>query len=157
MSIFRWACAMALVLTAGACAPAYAANDCGYAENTSGVTASGQLQALCDLTKRLGGQGAASSTPLAGSSSTTQVVGPFAPVLGRPINLTLSGTWSGTVVVQRSVNGGLTKQGLTVGGSPWASYTANCNEPVWTETEAGVTFYLVITRQSGTINFRVAQ
>lgn len=109
------------------------------------------------LTATVPAQSAATSTPLSGSSSTTQTVGPFTPQLGRPINLTLSGTWVGSVQLLRSIDGGTTKLPLTVGGSAWGSYSANANEPVWTETEAGATYYLAITRTSGTISYRIAQ
>jgi hypothetical protein len=48
------------------------------------------------------------STPLAGSTSASGALGPFAPTAGKPIWLSLSGTWTGTVAVKRSVDGGTT-------------------------------------------------
>lgn len=102
-------------------------------------------------------QTAATSTPLAGSSSTTQVVGPFAPQLGRPMNVTLSGTWTGSAQLLRSIDGGTTKTPITVGGATWASYSANANEPAWVETEAGATYYLALTLSAGTLTYRVSQ
>src|SRR5688572_10420171 len=68
------------------------------------------------------------SAPLAGSTSASGALGPFAPVAGKPIWLSLAGTWTGTVAVKRSVNGGTTKLPLTAGGQPWASFTANACE-----------------------------
>lgn len=97
------------------------------------------------------------STPLTGTASASTVVGPFTPQLARDIILTLSGTWTGAVVVKRSVDGGTTKLPLTVGGSSWGSYAANCQEPVWLETEAGATYYLDITIATGTLAYRMAQ
>lgn len=102
-------------------------------------------------------QAASTSTPLAGSSATTQTVGPFTPQLGRPINLRLTGTWTGSAQLLRSVDAGATRTPLTIGGSSWGSYGANANEPVWTETEAGATYYLALTVSSGTVTYRVAQ
>lgn len=89
------------------------------------------------------------------SGSTTP--GPFTPQLGRDMVLTLSGTWTGSVQLMRSVDGGTTKLPVTVGGTTWALFTANCNEPVWTSSESGATFYLAITVASGTVVYRLAQ
>lgn len=95
--------------------------------------------------------------PMAGSSATSIVAGPFAPITDVPIHLQLSGTWTGSAALQRSVDGGATRQGLTIGGAPWAQFTANANEAVWQEGESGATFYLAITIASGTLTYRVSQ
>ena len=100
---------------------------------------------------------AASSAPLTGSVSASGVVGPFSPVLGRTIWVSLTGTWTGSVVVQRSIDGGATRQPLTVAGQSWASFTANANEPIGDETVAGATYYLAITINSGALSYRIAQ
>ena len=50
---------------------------------------------------------AALSAPLVGTIAASGGVGPFAPQLGRPVWLTLSGTWAGTVQVLRSIDGGV--------------------------------------------------
>lgn len=109
------------------------------------------------LTASVPAQQAATSSPLSGSATGTANIGPFTPQLGRPINLTLSGTWSGSAQLMRSVDGGTVKTGLTVGGTSWGSFTANANEPVWTESEAGATFYLAVSITSGTLTYRIAQ
>ncbi|WP_232495037.1 hypothetical protein [Novosphingobium kaempferiae] len=95
--------------------------------------------------------------PMSGSSSTSIIAGPYAPITDTPIHLQLSGTWTGSVALQRSIDGGVTRQGLTVGGAPWAQFTANANEAVWQEGEAAATFYLAITIASGTLTYRVSQ
>lgn len=97
------------------------------------------------------------STPLAGSTSASGVLGPFVPVAGRAIWLSLSGTWTGTVRVKRSVDGGTTKLPLTAGGEPWASFTANACEPVAEDGESGAAYYLDTTLASGTLTYRMAQ
>jgi hypothetical protein len=101
--------------------------------------------------------GASGVTPLTGTAATTSTVGPFTPMLGRAIVLTLSGTWAGTAQLLRSTDAGTTKLPITIAGSAWGSYTANCNEPVTEETESGAVYYLSITLSSGTVTYRLAQ
>ena len=98
-----------------------------------------------------------SPVPLAGQASQSATVGPFAPLPDAPIHLELGGTWTGGVELQRSVDGGAIRNGLTAGGMPWASYAGNVNEVVWQEGERGATFYLAITLDSGTVSYRVSQ
>ncbi|WP_347303353.1 hypothetical protein V5740_01640 [Croceibacterium sp. TMG7-5b_MA50] len=85
------------------------------------------------------------------------VAGPFRPVAATPIHLQLSGEWAGRVSLERSVDGGATRQGLTVGGRRWGSFTTPANEPVWQENEAGATFWLNIEMTSGELIYRVSQ
>jgi hypothetical protein len=105
--------------------------------------------------------GAATTTtapaPLTGSTSAALTAGPFTPVADKPLVLTLTGTWTGTVKLLRSVNNGTTKLPLTLAGAPWAVYTANACEPVWEEAEAVAVFYLQFAPTSGTITYRLAQ
>jgi len=101
--------------------------------------------------------GAAISVPLAGTAAANTTVGPFVPQLGRPIWVTLSGTWTGSAQLLRSTNGGTTKLPLTVAGSVWGSFSASANEPVVEESDASATYYLAITIASGTLTYRVAQ
>lgn len=97
------------------------------------------------------------SMPLAGSLSASGIVGPFDPARGRAIWLSLSGTWTGTVTVQRSVDGGVTRLPLTAGGLPWAAFTGNACEPVAEDSESGAAYYLDVTIVSGTLTYRLAQ
>jgi len=97
------------------------------------------------------------AAPLTGSTATSAVVGPFAPRSGRAIVLALSGTWTGTVKVLRSVDGGATKGGLTAGGTAWGVFTGNACEPVWDESEAAATLFLDITVTSGSVTYRMGQ
>jgi len=101
--------------------------------------------------------GAAATTPLTGTAATTSVVGPYQPAIGRAVMLLLTGTWTGTVKVLRSVDGGTTKQPLTINGNTWGQFTANCCEAVWDESESAARFYLDITLASGSVTYRVAQ
>lgn len=95
--------------------------------------------------------------PLSGSASTATVAGPYPATPGLPIIVTLSGNWTGSAKILRSVDGGATKVALTVAGTLWGQFTGNACEPVWTESEAGVTFYLELAPASGTIAYRIAQ
>lgn len=99
----------------------------------------------------------AASTALTGTATTSLVAGPFTPELGRAIWLTLSGTWSGNVALERSTDGGATRLPLTVGGQSWATFAANANEPIGEETVSGATYYLSVTLTSGTLSYQVAQ
>ncbi|WBH17906.1 hypothetical protein [Sphingomonas radiodurans] len=100
---------------------------------------------------------AAGTAALGGSIAVSGMVGPFLPALGHPIRVTLSGSWSGVVEVLRSADGGATMLPLTAGGERWGRFTANANEMVAEEYEAGASYYLGVTLQAGTLNYRVAQ
>jgi hypothetical protein len=122
-----------------------------YADAANNAVAVSQTSPLPVAIKR------SAATPLAGSTSSPQVVGPFAPVDTRSVMLTLSGTWSGSVQVLRSVDGGITKIPVTMGGAPWALFSTNCCEAIWEESEAAATLYLNISLTSGTLTYRLAQ
>ncbi len=97
------------------------------------------------------------TTALAGNASASAVVGPFAPVMGRAVILSLAGNWVGTVKLTRSTDGGVTKLPLTIAGGEWANFTGNCCEAVWEESDAMASLYLDITLVSGTVAYRLAQ
>ena len=101
--------------------------------------------------------GVAESIALSGTLTASGTAGPFVPELGRGIRVTLSGGWSGTVDLLRSTDGGATMLPLTIGGERWGRFTANANELVAEEQEAGATYYLAFDQASGTLVYRVAQ
>lgn len=103
--------------------------------------------------------GSASPVPaaLTGSLAASGTVGPYTPVADKPVMLVLSGTWSGSVRLLRSTDGGATKLPVTMAGAGWALFTANCCEPVWEDSEAGAQLYLSVTLASGTLAYRVSQ
>lgn len=94
---------------------------------------------------------------LAGSAATSAMIGPFVPNSAKPVVLALSGTWTGTVKLLRSTDGGTTKLPLTAAGQAWGQFTTNCCEPVWEESVAEASLYLDIALSSGTVTYRVAQ
>lgn len=82
---------------------------------------------------------------------------PFTPQLDRPIWLTLSGSWSGTVRLLRSTDAGVTKLPLTYGdGSPKPTWTGPMQAPVAEESVVGATYYLEFTG-TGTLEYRMEQ
>ena len=95
--------------------------------------------------------------PLEGTTSASVQLGPYQPEPGVPVTITLSGTWSGTVSLLRSTDGGATRLPVTVGGTAWGVFTANANEPVWDENDSAATLYLDVALASGSLNYRVAQ
>lgn len=99
---------------------------------------------------------AAEVTPLTGTTSASETVGPFHPELSRPVILTLSGTWTGTVTLTRSVDGGATTATATLAVEPLA-YSSNLQEPVWIETEAAASLWLDIALTDGTLAYRISQ
>ena len=94
---------------------------------------------------------------LEGATSADILAGPFVPTSGRPIILTLTGGWQGSVQVERSIDGGATRHKLTAGGFSWGLFTGNACEPVWKEDEEGAQLYLSITIASGTLSYRLSQ
>ena len=116
-----------------------------------------QVSLASPLPVSMGASGGAAPTPLSGTLTASGAAGPFTPQAGRPVVLALSGTWTGSVRMQRSIDGGTTRLPLTIGGNVWAQFTGNCCEPVWEESETGAQLYLSVTLTSGTLAYRVAQ
>jgi hypothetical protein len=104
-----------------------------------------------------GSDSATPTAPLAGQAASSTVVGPFVPGHRLPIHLQLSGSWTGSVSLQRSTDGGASRFPLTVAGQPWARFTGNANEVVWDESEDGASLWLDIALQSGTVQYRISQ
>lgn len=99
----------------------------------------------------------AAPAALAGETSVTALVGPFAATAMASVFCTLSGDWEGSVAVKRSTDDGATLHPLTVAGAEWGRFTRNVCEPVWEEGEAGATLWLDCTITSGTLTYRLAQ
>ena len=99
----------------------------------------------------------AAPAPLEGQTSQTVVARPFVPLRDAPVHLALRGVWSGQEALQRSTDGGTTRSGVTAGGMPWATFSANANEIVWQEGEQGASLYLDIAVTSGTVSYRLSQ
>jgi hypothetical protein len=121
------------------------------------VTVSQSAPLPVTLAATAGGGSTSPQPPLTGTASAALTAGPFVPQPGKPLVLTLRGTWTGNVQLLRSIDGGATKLPVTLAGAPWASYSANVCEPVWEENEANAAFYLQLVPASGAIQYRLAQ
>lgn len=97
----------------------------------------------------------AAGAVLAGTASQSAVVGPLALSSGQAAVLSLSGTWSGSVAVLRSTDGGATKLPLTMTGSPWATFDGNACETVWEESASQSDLYLSVVISSGSLSYRL--
>jgi hypothetical protein len=165
-NLLRWAGAIALALIPSA-ALAQAGSSiqfpAGWAPGTSICVK--QANGTCapvaadnPLPTAAAGVATATSAALTGTATTTSTVGPFTPNLGRVIWLTLSGTFSGSVTLLRSRDGGTTKLALTYSdGTAKPTWTTALNTPVTEETVAGATYYLSITLTSGSVSYRLEQ
>ena len=84
-----------------------------------------------------------------GSSSNAVFAGNF--------NVTLSGTWTGTALIQRSFDAGTTWFTASVDGlGTAASYTTNASVVLY-EPERGVFYKIAWTRSSGSLVYRLSQ
>lgn len=101
---------------------------------------------------------AATSTPIQGTVTGNSSTEAFTPQLGRDMYITLSGTWTGTVRVQRSTDGGATWNNITIGGGqPWGLYTTNADEVVDTPTDGDATYRLGYNVSTGSVTYRLGQ
>ena len=101
---------------------------------------------------------AATSTALVGSTSVDAASAHFTPQLGRDMYLTLTGTWTGSVQVQRSTDNGASWNNITIGGGQvWGRYTGNCDEVVDTPTDGSAIYRLNIDITTGSVAYRLGQ
>lgn len=131
-------------------APAFALGYSDAQSNLTMVTASAPLPVSV-------ASGAPVPAALTGQTATATLVGPFNAIADRPVVVALSGTWTGTVQVLRSTDGGVTKLPLRIGGSTWGTYHESGVEQAWIDKESGASFYLDIAPASGTVAYRVSQ
>ena len=94
-------------------------------------------------------------TAFSGSLSASGTAGSFSPQAGRPVYLTLTGTWAGTVQVEITRDGGTTWAPMTALGAAWARFTGNCDEMVDDPSTNAVTYRINFTRTSGTLTYRL--
>lgn len=97
------------------------------------------------------------AAPISGTMAASGQTPGFIPVNSNPVTVELAGSWSGTVRLVRSTDGGTTVAPLKVAGTEWAVYSANGIEQAWSEAEKGVSFHLAVSLVSGALNYRVSQ
>jgi hypothetical protein len=98
-----------------------------------------------------------STVPLSNTVSVSGTSVMFVPQLGYKIYLTLSGTWSGTVTLQMSRDGGASWGSITASGEIIGFYSGNCDESITLVSDPLVRFRLVYTIDSGSLTYRLAQ
>ena len=105
------------------------------------------------------GYGASNAATVASTfTSASSASASFTPVAGRPVNISLWGTWAnGSVRLERSFDTGTTWLPCTLGGVGLA-WTASVSEPVWEEPEPGVLVRLYCSVYgTGPISYRISQ
>ncbi|NBC37379.1 hypothetical protein GTZ99_12540 [Novosphingobium sp. FSY-8] len=101
---------------------------------------------------------AATSQPVSGTLSASGNSGEFTPQLARPIWVTLSGSWAGSVQLKRSINGGSTWQAITTGsGTVKGVWTGSVNAQITEETCSRAIYRLEATLTSGALTYEVYQ
>ena len=94
---------------------------------------------------------------LAGSFSATGQSAIFWPAADRTFNATLYGTFSASVRLERTFDGGTNWHPLTAAGTQLYAWTAAASETC-EEAEEGVGYRLNCTAySSGTVNYRLSQ
>lgn len=100
----------------------------------------------------------ATSDPLTGSANASGATGALVPTVGYNLYLTLTGTWSGTVRVQKTVDNGINWTTVTAGGGAQIGvFTQNCDESVLKVTDPKARYRLQFTMTSGTVVYRLGQ
>lgn len=100
--------------------------------------------------------GASGVTAVASTFTGTGQSASFAPTAGRGFNFTLSGTFVGTVRLDRSFDNGSTWHPVTAMGAA-VSFTAPCTE-VLEEPESAMRYRVnCVAYTSGTITYRLSQ
>lgn len=94
-------------------------------------------------------------TPVTGSFTGTGQSATFTPGYGRGFNVSLWGTFSGIVQLERNLDG-INWLPITASGYSYAAYSAPCSE-IFEEDENGVLYRLnCASYTSGTINYRMS-
>lgn len=75
----------------------------------------------------------------------------------QPFNLTLSGTWVGTVALEASTDGGTTYVNCIMPDGTASAFTINGFRPVPNIYQRGVLYRVTFTRTSGTVDWRLSR
>lgn len=98
------------------------------------------------------------TTPLTGTANAPGATAAFTPDVGYNLYLTLTGTWTGQVRVQRSVDNGLNWTTVTTGGGNLSGeYIRNCDEAVLKVTDTRARYRLQFNIATGTVIYRLGQ
>ena len=95
--------------------------------------------------------------PVTGAFAATGQSSPFKPIYGRSFNISVWGTFSGTVQLERTFDNGTNWLPVTAGGVGAYVWTAPASEST-VEDEVGVAYRFNCTAYtSGTVNYRMSQ
>lgn len=88
-------------------------------------------------------------------TSAAPTSGAFTPQVGRPVSLTITGTWDGTIKVQKRRDSGAWSD-MTLFGAATLVFSGNCDEVI-DESNWPATDYQVVrvNATSGTANIRI--
>lgn len=121
------------------------------AMHTATDTAGNPITPAKDMTSASG------LAPVTGSFSATGPSVAFSPIASRAFNVSLWGTFSATIQLERSFDGGTTWLPITAAGTQLYLWTAPASE-VAEEYEYGVQYRVRCTfYTSGTVNYRISQ
>lgn len=97
------------------------------------------------------------SAAVIGSFSATGLSAWFAPLSGRGFNVSIWGTFTGTVQLVRSFDNGVTLLPVTANGTQLMKFTAPCSEQ-WGDDGDGVKYALQCTSlASGSAAYQISQ
>ena len=96
--------------------------------------------------------------PIFSKSGTLAATGSGEAILfSRPFNLTLSGTWVGSVALEASTDGGATFVNVVKPDGTASAFTINGLYAVPNVWQTGVLFRVTFTRTSGTLAWTLSQ
>ncbi|MEP9353885.1 hypothetical protein ABLE93_09830 [Xanthobacter sp. KR7-65] len=100
---------------------------------------------------------ASGQSPVSGTFTAVGTSSTFSPIPGRGFNLSIWGTFVGTLVLERSFDGGTTWLSLTAAGVLISTFNGAASE-IFEEPEYNVQYRLRCAAYgSGTVNYRVSQ
>ena len=104
-----------------------------------------------------GGYAASGQVPVSGALTATAQTTAFSPLAGRGFNISLWGTFTATIQLERSFDAGTTWLPITAAGTQLYRWSAPASESA-SDDETGVRYRLDCTYfSSGTINYRISQ
>lgn len=96
------------------------------------------------------------SSPLESTFTSSTQSDSFQTAAGKPFNISIKGTFSATIALERSFDGGATWWPVTYPDGTAITYTIPVSTQ-WEESENLVRYRLKCTYTSGTVTFRLSQ
>jgi hypothetical protein len=116
-----------------------------------------KLAGTLSVTQTGAGYSASGKTAVAATFGAVAQSVALSPAAGRGFNISLWGSFSATVQLERSFDGGTTWLPITANGTQLEKFTGPVSEQ-WQDDEVGVQYRLNCTSwSSGTVNYRISQ